>query len=387
VGLRNLVSTNRWLHKIIDFRDAQIFSSATNYTCIFHLIKEKQSHYHYTKFEGFNVAILDALNKAPAITEKNSTLTKENWIFIDPWKRNVFKKLNVFGKPLLEFSREIFVGLQTSSDPVYILKRSNEGYYSKYLSEYVDLEDQFMYPLLKGNEIKRYKIDFQDLYIIFPYEVKNEKAELIPESKLKSDSPKLWKYLKQCEDKLRGRENGKMDRDEWYGYVYPKNLAEFDNPKIMTQVLASKASMVLDEKGDFRFVGGGNAGGYGIVLKEDAGISSHCLLGLLNSKLLDTYLQSHSTVFRGGFYSYSKRYLKDIPIRIPASGAQQKLEELTRNILSKKQNNQDTKTEEQQIDLMVYHLYELTYDEVLVIDPEPPFSRAEYENAAIHVAG
>ena len=34
---------------------------------------------------------------------------------------------------------------------------------------------------------------------------------------------------------------------------------------------------------------------------------------------------------------------------------------------------------EQQIDLIVYHLYNLTYDEVLIIDPESPIKREEYE--------
>jgi hypothetical protein len=68
-------------------------------------------------------------------------------------------------------------------------------------------------------------------------------------------------------------------------------------------MLANKASMVLDKEGKYAFVGGGNAGGYGILLKPDAGISYLCLLGMLNSSLLDDYLQSHSTRFRGGYYS------------------------------------------------------------------------------------
>ena len=28
----------------------------------------------------------------------------------------------------------------------------------------------------------------------------------------------------------------------------------------------------------------------------------------------------------------------------------------------------------------VYHLYGLTYDEVLIVDPETPIAREEYEN-------
>ncbi len=34
---------------------------------------------------------------------------------------------------------------------------------------------------------------------------------------------------------------------------------------------------------------------------------------------------------------------------------------------------------ENKIDFLVYHLYDLTYDEVLVVDPNPPFSREEYD--------
>jgi hypothetical protein len=39
----------------------------------------------------------------------------------------------------------------------------------------------------------------------------------------------------------------------------------------------------------------------------------------------------------------------------------------------------DTSVFEQQIDLLVYHLYGLTYDEVLIVDPDTPITRDEYE--------
>lgn len=41
---------------------------------------------------------------------------------------------------------------------------------------------------------------------------------------------------------------------------------------------------------------------------------------------------------------------------------------------------QDTSVLEHQIDVMVYKLYELTYDEVLIIEPEFEISREEYES-------
>lgn len=39
----------------------------------------------------------------------------------------------------------------------------------------------------------------------------------------------------------------------------------------------------------------------------------------------------------------------------------------------------DTSRQEQIIDIMVYHLYGLTYDEVLIVDPQTPITREEYE--------
>ena len=36
-----------------------------------------------------------------------------------------------------------------------------------------------------------------------------------------------------------------------------------------------------------------------------------------------------------------------------------------------------------EIDKLIYHIYDLTYDEVLIIDPETPISREEYENLKI----
>ena len=42
-------------------------------------------------------------------------------------------------------------------------------------------------------------------------------------------------------------------------------------------------------------------------------------------------------------------------------------------------NENDTSALENQIDFLVYHLYGLTYDEVLIVDPETPISRGEYE--------
>jgi hypothetical protein len=375
---------------VLDFKAAQMFESSTNYTCILHLKSSSQNSYQYTSFgsnpskETFIAYINDARIDHQTIeefTDNTSKLTEGYWYFIPPDKRPVFSKMERMGVTLEGLTDDIFVGLQTSADPIYILEKTKQGYYySKYLEAHVALEDEFMRPLLRGGEIQRYKVDFQNQCIIFPYHINGNRASLIPANELQQNYPFVWDYLCRCEEKLRGREQGKMDHEGWYGFGRTQNIAAFGQSKIMTQVLARGAAMVPDREGMYRFVGGGNAGGYGIVLRQDAGISYECLVALLNSKLLETYLQYHSSLFRGGYYSYSKRYLKELPIVIPNEELQAYLAARVNSILTKKTQDRDTTAEEQEIDRLVYQLYRLTYDEVLVIDPEPPFSREAYNN-------
>ena len=44
-----------------------------------------------------------------------------------------------------------------------------------------------------------------------------------------------------------------------------------------------------------------------------------------------------------------------------------------------KNPNADTTVYEAEIDKLVYHLYQLTYDEVLIVDPETPLTKEEYD--------
>lgn len=322
VGLRTLLSKVKGIIKIVDFQAEQMFSSATTYTCILHLSKKAQNTFLYISFSGNNKpkGFLDLANgKVSEFIERNNYDFSRHeitaWSFSSKLIDTIFQKLEKQGVKLESLAKKIFQGLVTSADPVFIVEKKQSGFYSKYLDEVVPLEDHFLKPLLKGKEIRRYRVDFKNLYIIFPYEVKNESASLIPGEKFRKDYPLIWSYLLKCEDKLRGRENGKMDHDGWYAYGRNQNLVEFTQPKIMTQVLAKKASMVFDEEFGYRFVGGGNAGGYGVVLNSDSEIDYWYLLALLNSTLLDFYLQNHSSRFQNGYFSYAKRFISKLPIK------------------------------------------------------------------------
>jgi len=56
---------------------------------------------------------------------------------------------------------------------------------------------------------------------------------------------------------------------------------------------------------------------------------------------------------------------------------------LVDEILKKKKANQDTTALEREIDVLVYKLYELTYDEVKIIDKDFWLSEEEYKKVQI----
>jgi hypothetical protein len=102
------------------------------------------------------------------------------------------------------------------------------------------------------------------------------------------------------------------------------------------------------------------------------------LTALLNSKLIAYWLKNKGKM-QGNNYQIDKEPLLAIPLIKPSDKVSKSIEKIVIKILDKKSEEKDTTILEQEIDNIVYKLYELTYDEVKVIDPEFSFTKKEYE--------
>ena len=97
------------------------------------------------------------------------------------------------------------------------------------------------------------------------------------------------------------------------------------------------------------------------------------LLGVLNSKSINFFFKQTSTNT-----NVTSKEIAKFPILVNVNSISV-ITKLVKEILDLKQRMFDTSALENQIDFLVYHLYGLTYDEVLIIDPKTPISREEYE--------
>lgn len=107
-------------------------------------------------------------------------------------------------------------------------------------------------------------------------------------------------------------------------------------------------------------------------------INSKYVVGILNSKLMNFIYQYINPESGEALAEVKKKHVEQLPIAI---GDENAIRNLVDIILNKKEEDPqaDTNTLENEIDKKVYHLYGLTYDEVLIVDPKTPITREEYE--------
>ena len=92
------------------------------------------------------------------------------------------------------------------------------------------------------------------------------------------------------------------------------------------------------------------------------------VVALLNSLLFGYYFVNKFSERDNVFPKAKIGQCRLLPIKICDKKQQQKFVDLVDKILLKKQEGKDTKSEETQIDQLVYKLYDLTEDEIKIIE-------------------
>ena len=389
--LRGLLSKGKHLADVVHFGDKQVFAGPTNYTFLLFLDKTGIKKCHFIKVG--DLATWRITGEAAEGTISSSKITASEWNFAVGKSGALFDRLNKIPVKLAEVS-QLFVGLQTDADDVFILEElRREGKRvlcdSKSTGQQHWFEDEHLKPFLKGSlNIRRYCLTDVTKRLIFPYEIINGKSQRIDAKEYKRRYPLTWAYLEENRDRLSARNKGKMG-NEWYGYVYKKNHTKFGVPKLLVPSIATGSCFAADLEGKYYFVGsgGGGGGGYGIIISSESGFSNLYLLGLLNSSLLSSYLKFVSTQFRGGYIALNRQYIEQLPIRIinfsdPADKARHdQIEKFVEQMLTLHKQLAATKTPDEktrlqrqidatdeQIDHLVYELYGLTEKEIQIAE-------------------
>lgn len=118
---------------------------------------------------------------------------------------------------------------------------------------------------------------------------------------------------------------------------------------------------------------------YNIVI-TDNDFNCKYVLGILNSKLIQYIWQELFPETKKIFPRVKKEQMVNIPIIIANSESQNQIIRIVDTLIALNgENMQEINRLCSQIDMLVYQLYHLKYDDVLIVDPQTPITREEYE--------
>ena len=344
-GIRSYAVEKQNVHRLISFGEHQVFSACT-YSSLVWMGNKSTNDILYDKIaplENTVVSLNDELADIDFSIIPYKQLSSDPWILTSGSNTVVMNRLLGLDRALGDCLK-IFVGLQTSKDSVYFLKEAKEldGHFAAYspeLDKRIEIEKELVKPLLLGDQVHRYEFLSTENLVVFPYalpETTGKRAILLTAEQIATKYPKGWKYLKQCESVLRGREHGRLNNDnEWYRYIYPKNLTLFRKVKLIAPDISLGGNFAIDPNGQFYMT----TTLYGYLKHDKVWESYGYWLALLNSKVLWFFLKNSGSVLANGYFRYKPAYLENFPVPTPTKEQEQTISILSRIVLQANSNS------------------------------------------------
>ena len=314
IHLREYLHYNRYIEKIIDFNHIKVFDSQT-YTCVTFLSKKEKEFFLFNRIEHGDE--INKLNNIKFSKIQYSSLNNRKWRLLSKNKQDNIRKIENIGKCLGEII-DIRVGIATCKDNIYFIdanKSKNDYYEKQFENNIYFIEPAVTKPITKISDFKNQKeLEGNKRRIIFPYDIKNNKAILISKKELKQRFPNCFDYFNAVRDVLSMRDKGKAQYPEWYAYARTQGLT-FLGQKLLTPTFSNEPRFLLEKNKESLF-----CNGYAIFLNKDSQdlfgetLTLKDLQKILNSKIMQYYIENTSVTIEGGYPCYQKNFIERFAI-------------------------------------------------------------------------
>jgi len=330
-AVRRLLSGERLVETIVDFGAQQVFGRrAQNYTCILVLNRSGVDEVQLERVTDLARWRYGEAGGRTAIP--TDRLGEEAWRIAAADAQEVFDRIRAQWTATLGSEADIFVGVQTSADAVYIISAERET--ADTVSFTWDnrewtLERSILRPFLHDVQLNAYTRPKPNKYIIFPYRLGGRRAELIQPAELQATYPGAWAYLSARREDLENRNitGGTAAERQFYQYGRTQSLTKFNSAKIILPVLSLEPRYAYDDQ-NIVVTGGGNGPFYLVRPKATSTCSLYYLLAVLCHPLSEALVRSRTSVFGGGYYSHGKQFIEGLPIPESATEERQAIEDL-----------------------------------------------------------
>lgn len=335
-ALRGLLSADQLVESVVHFGAQQVFTGVATYTCILVANREGSgtiSLERVSDLERWRYGAQGACSTVPA-----ASLSDAPWEIADPAAMAVFHRIRALHPARLGTEAEVFVGLQTSADGIYVLQPSAETethVIVSALGQDWQIEKAILRPCLHDVSLTAFTRSPANRLLIFPYEQNGGRLRLIQPDRMQHDYPGCWAYLKAHEGPLSRRAigGGPVAEKQWYQFGRSQSLGKFETEKLIVQVLSREPRYAYDDA-NAMFTGGGNGPYYGLRCNEGSVFALPYLLAIMCHPLSEAIIRTRTSVFRGGYYSHGKQFLDQLPVPDPGDAARHRIETLSRDLIA-----------------------------------------------------
>ncbi|MCL5107934.1 MAG: N-6 DNA methylase [Chloroflexi bacterium] len=371
--LRRFLSQNAVIERVVDLAGLPVFIGATVRTLI--LVTSRASSGELTVFyapplaaERFRAVTGGSLSIEQSIAEityevPRRVLGQAVWNFAMQDTDSLISGLQSRCQPLAEYCMgQICMGIKSGLTEAFVIDSQT----------YADIVErnpgakEIIKPFLNGRDVRRYHTEPKDIYIVYTHHGVNI-----------SDYPAVEQHLRQFKDRL-GR---RATRQEWYELQQPQyNFASYmAGPKIIFPDIAIAPRFALDTGGHYCSNTTYFIPGY-----------DPYLLGLLNSRCAYFYFAHTCAGLEGSGETYLRffgQYLGGFPVPVlnlsdsvdkmhlqGVVDAVERMHALWKQFGAASTAHEKTVLQRQidavdrQIDAMVYQLYDLTDEEIAVVE-------------------
>ena len=398
-GVVSLITSNKWMRagygastreyfynnanvfKIIDLGAGRFQSATVDVNIIFYGKNFEEKAEGERLFDAVNYKNdLEYLNlirirtqgaTAALLSEVVTANLGKEWVIMNKVERSIFEKINKH-KALKDWDISIYTGILTGYNEAFIINEETKNM----LISKDKKNKKVIKPLLVDDAISKYEINFNNKYMINIHN--GIKSENIPPVNI-NDYKEIKKYIdntvKEIEEKGNiKRRGGHTTANKGFHYrdnmgITPYNLRncayllEFDKPKIVWKQTSKNQTFMIDTEGYYLTITGQM-----IVIKNNDLDKLKYILSILNSKLFKYYMLSVASNLSGVGIRWIPAFIEKVPIPKVDKKTEKEIVKLVDKVIDKKRNKVDSLEEEREIDRLVYGLYDLTKNEIDIIE-------------------
>lgn len=330
----------RWATKptaVLDFGDAPVFTSIA-YPAI--VVAQKTRHVDKGQLPASSgpMGILHAKNAPPhewesrvmtwapgpdirefpdiferdAFALAQADLKPDGWRIENPIRLRLLERLRKAGKPLGDYVEGRFYrGVLTGLNEAFVVDRATRD---RLISEHKS-SAEVLKPFLRGRDVKRWRCEFADRYLIKIESSENkthpwsDKSERDAERSFDKTYPAISDFFNQ-----KDRRKALIDRYDQGRFFWELRSCDywqaFPQPKIVFPDIAPSAQFSWDDQSMY------------LVNTSYILLAPIWVLSVLNSVAIQFFYTKTSNAIRGGYLRYIRQYVEQIPIPATSSAQQ-----------------------------------------------------------------